>query len=95
MRIQDQIRYRLQQLNEAEKLILLNVVCFVLPLFFKTSLNCLPAGAICFLSHGHWLPIVLYTLDFSTFFGICTSCILLLVCSSTYFPRRHFLMFIF
>jgi membrane associated rhomboid family serine protease len=36
MRIQDQIRFRLQQLNEAEKLILLNVVCFVLPLFFKT-----------------------------------------------------------
>lgn len=36
MNFQDQIRYRLQQLNEAEKLILINVICFVLPLFLKT-----------------------------------------------------------
>lgn len=36
MNFQDQIRYRLQQLNEAEKLILINIICFVLPLFLKT-----------------------------------------------------------
>lgn len=36
MNIRDQIRYRLQQLNQAEKLILINVACFVLPLFLKT-----------------------------------------------------------
>ena len=36
MNFQDQLRYRLQRLNEAEKLILVNVVCFVLPLFLKT-----------------------------------------------------------
>src|SRR5210317_1205536 len=36
MNFQDQIRYRLQQLNSAEKLILINVACFVLPLFLKT-----------------------------------------------------------
>jgi membrane associated rhomboid family serine protease len=36
MNFQEQLRYRLQQLNEAEKLILINVICFVLPLFLKT-----------------------------------------------------------
>lgn len=36
MNFRDQIRYRIQQLNQAEKLILLNVACFVLPLFFRT-----------------------------------------------------------
>ena len=36
MNFQDQLRYRLQQLNEAEKLILINIICFVLPLFLKT-----------------------------------------------------------
>jgi membrane associated rhomboid family serine protease len=36
MNFQDQLWYRLQQLNEAEKLILINVICFVLPLFLKT-----------------------------------------------------------
>ena len=36
MNFQDQIRYRLQQLNSAEKLILIYVACFVLPLFLKT-----------------------------------------------------------
>lgn len=36
MNFQDQLQYRLQQLNEAEKLILINVICFVLPLFLKT-----------------------------------------------------------
>lgn len=34
----DQMRYRLQRLNGAEKLILVNVVCFLLPLFFNTFL---------------------------------------------------------
>ena len=38
MNFQDQLRYRLQQMNEAEKLILVNVICFVLPLFLKTIL---------------------------------------------------------
>jgi len=36
MNYQDKIRYRIQQLNSAEKLILINVVCFVFPFFLKT-----------------------------------------------------------
>ena len=38
MTFTEQLRYRLQQLNGAEKLILINVACFVLPLFAKTLL---------------------------------------------------------
>lgn len=38
MTFKDQLRYRIQQLNGAEKLILINVICFVLPLFIKTLL---------------------------------------------------------
>ena len=38
MTFKDQLRYRIQQLNGAEKLILINVICFVLPLFVKTLL---------------------------------------------------------
>lgn len=46
MNFQDQIRYRLQQLNSAEKLILINIICFVLPLFIRTLLYlfALPQG---------------------------------------------------
>lgn len=36
MNFKDQIQYRLQRLNSAEKLILVNVISFVLPLFLKT-----------------------------------------------------------
>jgi len=36
MTLKDQIFYRFQQLSSAEKLILVNVACFVLPLFLKT-----------------------------------------------------------
>ena len=36
MTFKDQIYYRIQQLNSAEKLILINVVCFIAPLFIKT-----------------------------------------------------------
>lgn len=36
MKFQDQLLYRYQLLNSAEKLILINVVCFILPLFLKT-----------------------------------------------------------
>ena len=38
MILKDQIQYRIRQLNVAEKIILINVICFVLPLFFKTIL---------------------------------------------------------
>ena len=38
MTLMDQMRNRLQRLNGAEKLILLNVLCFILPLFFNTLL---------------------------------------------------------
>lgn len=38
MTFTEQLRYRLQQLNGAEKLILVNVACFLLPLFVKTLL---------------------------------------------------------
>ena len=38
MTFTEQLSYRLQQLNGAEKLILVNVACFVLPLFVKTLL---------------------------------------------------------
>lgn len=36
MNFKDQMRYRIQQLNSAEKLILINVLCFILPFFLKT-----------------------------------------------------------
>ena len=36
MNLKDQIQSKLQQLNGAEKLIAINVACFVLPLFLKT-----------------------------------------------------------
>src|SRR5210317_369529 len=47
MTFKDQLRYRIQQLNGAEKLILINVICFVLPLFIKTLLFLfnIPSGA--------------------------------------------------
>ena len=38
MNFKDQLTYRIQQLNQAEKLILVNIICFVLPLFLKTIL---------------------------------------------------------
>ena len=34
--LKDKIQYRIRQLNIAEKIILINIICFVLPLFFKT-----------------------------------------------------------
>ena len=36
MNLKDQIRSRVQQMNSAEKLILLNIICFISPLFLKT-----------------------------------------------------------
>lgn len=47
MTFKEQVRYRLQQLNGAEKLILINVMCFVLPLLIKTFLFLfnIPSGA--------------------------------------------------
>ncbi len=36
MNFKDQFHYRIQQLNSAEKLILINVACFILPFFIKT-----------------------------------------------------------
>lgn len=36
MNFKDQLRYRLEQLNGAEKLILINIACFVFPLFVRT-----------------------------------------------------------
>ena len=36
MNFKDKLTYRYQQLNQAEKLILINVACFVLPLFLRT-----------------------------------------------------------
>ena len=36
MALKDQIRSRVQQMNSAEKLILLNIICFIFPLFLKT-----------------------------------------------------------
>ena len=38
MILKDRLQSRIQQLNIAEKIILINVICFVLPLFFKTIL---------------------------------------------------------
>ena len=38
MMLKDQIQYKISQLNIAEKIILINIICFVLPLFFKTLL---------------------------------------------------------
>jgi membrane associated rhomboid family serine protease len=36
MNFKDQLAYRFKQLNQAEKLILVNVACFLLPLFLRT-----------------------------------------------------------
>tara|TARA_B100000768_G_scaffold172375_1_gene180546 strand:+ start:633 stop:1505 length:873 start_codon:yes stop_codon:yes gene_type:complete len=36
MTLKDQIRSRVQMMNSAEKLILLNIICFIFPLFLKT-----------------------------------------------------------
>ena len=38
MTFKEQFNIRIQQLNSAEKLILINVVCFVLPMLIKTVL---------------------------------------------------------
>ena len=38
MILKDQIQYKIRQLNVAEKIILINIICFVLPLFFRTLL---------------------------------------------------------
>ena len=38
MKLKDHIQYRIQQLDIVEKIILINIICFVLPLFFKTIL---------------------------------------------------------
>ena len=36
MTLKDQIRSQVQMMNSAEKLILLNIICFIFPLFLKT-----------------------------------------------------------
>ena len=85
MMLKDQIQYRIQQLNIAEKIILINVICFVLPLFFKTILYLFNIPSNYFiglfelsssfkdliLSLGQSLPMVFYIQDFFIFFGIC------------------------
>ena len=38
MILKDQIQYKIRQLNVAEKIILINIICFVLPLLFRTLL---------------------------------------------------------
>jgi len=38
MKLKDHIQYRIQQLDIVEKIILINIICFVFPLFFKTIL---------------------------------------------------------
>ncbi len=38
MKLKDHIQYRIQQLDIAEKIIFINIICFVFPLFFKTIL---------------------------------------------------------
>ena len=38
MKLKDHIQYRIQQLNIVEKIILINIICFVFPLLFKTIL---------------------------------------------------------
>ena len=48
MTLKDQIRSRVQMMNSAEKLILLNVICFIFPLFLKTLffLFAIPYGTL-------------------------------------------------
>ena len=48
MTFKDQLTNRLRQLNQAEKLILINVACFVLPLFLRTVLYLfnIPSGVL-------------------------------------------------
>tara|TARA_B100000242_G_C42999352_1_gene464251 strand:- start:37 stop:912 length:876 start_codon:yes stop_codon:yes gene_type:complete len=38
MKLKDHLQYRIQQLDIVEKIIFINIICFVFPLFFKTIL---------------------------------------------------------
>ena len=91
MNFKDQMRYRIQQLNSAEKLILINVLCFILPFFLKTLFFLLAVPFDVFLGwfelSSNWgellfkpWSLVTYSFIHSGFFhlfGICISYFLL------------------
>ena len=96
MALKDQIRFRVQQMNSAEKLILLNIICFIFPFFLKTLffLFAIPYGT--FISYfelsSNWRTlffrpwsIVTYSFIHSGFFHLFWNMYLL------YFSSRLFL----
>src|SRR6056300_268377 len=96
MNFKDQIQYRIQRLNSAEKLILINVVCFVLPLFLRTLFFLLAIPFDAFLSwfelSSEWSillfqpwSLVTYSFIHSGFFHLFWNMYLL------YFASRMFL----
>ena len=92
MNFKDQIYYRIQQLNSAEKLILINVACFIAPLFIKTFFFLFNIPSTPFFGwfelSASWNDLIykpwsiltysfLHT-GFFIYFGICICCFLLL-----------------
>ncbi|MBT3543138.1 MAG: rhomboid family intramembrane serine protease [Flavobacteriaceae bacterium] len=104
MNFKDQIQYRIQRLNSAEKLILINVVCFVLPLFLRTLFFLLAIPFDAFLSwfelSSEWSillfqpwSLVTYSFIHSGFFHLFWNMYLLFFASRLFlnlFPPRFF-----
>ena len=104
MNFKDQIQYRIQRLNSAEKLILINVVCFVLPLFLRTLFFLLAIPFDAFLSwfelSSEWSillfqpwSLVTYSFIHSGFFHLFWNMYLLFFASRLFlnlFPPRIF-----
>ncbi|MFQ3340640.1 MAG: membrane associated rhomboid family serine protease [Flavobacteriaceae bacterium] len=105
MTLKDQIRSRIQQMNSAEKLILINFICFVLPLFLKTIFFLFAIPFITFISlfelSSDWgtllfqpWSLVTYSFLHSGFFHIFWNMYLLYFASRLFlnlFPVKTFL----
>ena len=63
MTFKEQLNIRIQQLNSAEKLILINVVCFVLPMLIKTVLFLFNISSTIFFN---WFELSASWIDLST-----------------------------
>ena len=63
MTFKEQLNIRIHQLNSAEKLILINVVCFVLPMLIKTVLFLFNISSTNFFN---WFELSASLIDLST-----------------------------
>ena len=104
MNFKDQLAYRFKQLNQAEKLILVNVACFVMPLFIRTVfyLFNIPSGVFVgwFELSSDWVDfifkpwtILTYSFMHSGFFHLFWNMYLLYFTSRLFlniFPARTF-----